>query len=156
MTANSKLGVETLVTRLGRNPEHQHHAVNPPVYHASTLAFRTLAEFEAAISGKVDKGTLYYGRYGTPTTFALEDAVAALEGGYGSIAVPSGLAAISCALLAFVRAGDHVLVTDSAYGPARQICEHLLKRFGVETDTVGLTARNWDMVRAALPGERRR
>jgi cystathionine beta-lyase len=125
--------METLLTRLGREPERQHHAVNPPVYHASTFAFDTVAGFEAAIDGKFDKGTLYYGRYGTPTTFALEEAVAALEGSYGCIALPSGLAAISCALLAFVGAGDHILVTDSIYDPARQVCDHLLKRLGVET-----------------------
>ncbi len=133
MTRKPKYKADTLLTRLGRDPKRQHHAVNPPVYHASTLAFDTVAGFEAAISGKVDKGTLCYGRYGTPTTFALEDAVAALEGGYGSIAVPSGLAAISCAILAFVGAGDHILVTDSVSDPARQACELLLKRFGVET-----------------------
>ena len=130
MTADSKLGVET---RLGRDPKRQHHAVNPPVYHASTLAFDTVAEFEAATGGKFDKGTLYYGRYGTPTTFALEDAVAALEGGYGSIAVPSGLAAVSRALLTFAGVGDHILMTDSVYDPTRQVCDHLLKRLGVET-----------------------
>ena len=133
MTADSKLGVETRLTRLGRDPKRQHHAVNPPVYHASTLAFDTVAEFEAATGGKFDKGTLYYGRYGTPTTFALEDAVAALEGGYGSIAVPSGLAAVSCALLTFAGVGDHILMTDSVYDPTRQVCDHLLKRLGVET-----------------------
>ncbi len=133
MTADSKHKVETRLTRLGRDPKRQHHVVNPPVYHASTLAFDTVAEFEAAIGGKFDKGTLYYGRYGTPTTFALEDAVAALEGGYGSIAVPSGLAAISCALLAFAGAGDHILMTDSVYEPARHVCDDLLKRLGIET-----------------------
>lgn len=133
MTEHSEYKVETLLTRLGRDPERQPHAMNPPVYHASTLAFDTLAAFEAAIERKFDKGTLYYGRYGTPTTFALEDAMAELEGGYGGIALPSGLAAITCALLTFVKAGDHVLVTDSTYEPVRHICEVLLKRFGVET-----------------------
>ncbi|MEE9196099.1 MAG: cystathionine beta-lyase [Alphaproteobacteria bacterium] len=133
MTKKPEHKVETRLTRLGRDPKRQHHVVNPPVYHASTLAFHTVAEFEAAIGSKFAKGTLYYGRYGTPTTFALEDAVAALEGGYGSIAVPSGLAAISCALLAFAGAGDHILMTDSVYDPARHVCDHLLKRLGVET-----------------------
>ena len=90
MTADSKLGVETRLTRLGRDPKRQHHAVNPPVYHASTLAFDTVAEFEAATGGKFDKGTLYYGRYGTPTTFALEDAVAALEGVTAASRCPPG------------------------------------------------------------------
>ncbi len=79
MTANSKLRAETLVTRLGRDPARQHHAVNPPVYHASTLAFDSVAEFEAAAAAKFDKGALFYGRYGMPTTHALESAVAELE-----------------------------------------------------------------------------
>jgi cystathionine beta-lyase len=132
MKADSKLGADTLLTRLGRDPASQHHAVNPPVYHASTLAFETVAEFEAAAASKFDKGTLYYGRYGMPTTFALESAVAELEGGYGAIAMSTGLAAITCALLTFLRAGDHVLVTDSAYEPARHVTDELLGRFGVE------------------------
>ena len=132
MKAVSKLGADTLLTRLGRDPARQNRAVNPPVYHASTLAFETVAEFEAAAAGKFDKGTLYYGRYGMPTTFALESAVAELEGGYGAIAMSTGLAAITCALLTFLRAGDHVLVTDSAYEPARHVTDELLGRFGVE------------------------
>jgi len=132
MKAESKLGTDTLLTRLGRNPARQNRAVNPPVYHASTLAFETVAEFEAAAAGKFDKGTLYYGRYGMPTTFALESAVAELEGGYGAIAMSTGLAAITCTLLTFLRAGDHILVTDSVYEPARHVTDDLLGRFGVE------------------------
>ncbi len=132
MTADSKLGADTLVTRLGRDPARQNHAVNPPVYHASTLAFDSVAEFEAAAAAKFDKGALFYGRYGMPTTFSLESAVAELEGGYGAIAMSTGLAAITCALLTFLRAGDHVLVTDTVYQPTRHVCDELLGRFGVE------------------------
>lgn len=134
MTAEPKLGTDTLLTRLGRDPARQHRAVNPPVYHASTLAFETVAEFEAASASKFEKGTLYYGRYGMPTTFALESAVAELEGGYGAIAMSTGLAAITCTLLTFLRAGDHVLVTDSAYEPTRHVTDELLGRFGVEAN----------------------
>jgi cystathionine beta-lyase len=74
-----------------------------------------------------------YGRRGTPTTEALEGAVAELEGPQcaGVALLPSGLAAISTALLAVVHAGDHLLVTDSAYGPTRSFCDHILTRFGV-------------------------
>ncbi len=133
MTADSKLGTDTLLTRLGRDPARQNHAVNPPVYHASTLAFETVAEFEAAAAAKFDKGALFYGRYGMPTTFALESAVAELEGGYGAIAMSTGLAAITCALMTFLRAGDHILVTDTAYEPTRHVCDELLGRYGVET-----------------------
>ena len=133
MTRESEHKAETLVTRLGRDPARQSHAVNPPVYHASTLIFDSVAEFEAASAAKFDKGALFYGRYGMPTTHALESAVAELEGGYGAIAVSTGLAAITCALLTFLKAGDHVLVTDSAYRPTRRVCDELLGRFGIET-----------------------
>ena len=133
MTADSNLGVDTLVTRLGRDPARQNLAVNPPVYHASTLAFDSVAEFEAAAAAKFDKGALFYGRYGMQTTFSLESAVAELEGGYGAIAMSTGLAAITCALMTFLRAGDHILVTDTIYEPTRQVCDTLLERFGVET-----------------------
>src|SRR5215207_778346 len=88
----------TLVTVAGREPGHQHGVVNPPVYHASTILFPTVAEMEAARAGQ---GT-YYGRYGTPTTFALEEAVAKLEGGHRSIAVGSGKTAITSTLLALL------------------------------------------------------
>jgi cystathionine beta-lyase len=133
MTAKSNLGADTLVTRLGRDPARQDHAVNPPVYHASTLTFESVAEFEAAAAAKFDKGALFYGRYGMQTTFSLEGAVAELEGGYGAIAMSTGLAAITCALMTFLRAGDHILVTDTAYEPTRHVCDELLGRFGVET-----------------------
>ncbi|MCG8504110.1 MAG: cystathionine beta-lyase, partial [Sphingomonadales bacterium] len=100
---------------------------------ASTILFDTVDALEAANGAKLDKGAVYYGRYGTPTTFDLEDAVAQLEGGYGAITVPTGLAAISCTLCALTGAGDHILVTDSVYEPVRNICRLLLERFGVET-----------------------
>ena len=133
MTADSEYKTDTLVTRLGRDPARQHRAINPPVYHASTLAFDTVAEFEAAAAVKFGKGNLFYGRYGMPTTFAYEGAIAELEGGYGAIAMSTGLAAITCSLLTFLSAGDHILVVDTAYQPARLVCDTLLARFGVET-----------------------
>ena len=71
-------------------------------------------------------------RSGTPTTFALEDAVAALEGAHGAIVTGSGKTAICQALLACLQAGDHLLMTDSAYAPTRQFCDRVLTRFGVE------------------------
>jgi cystathionine beta-lyase len=103
----------TLVTTLGRDPEAQHGIVNPPTYRASTVLFPTLAAMEAA---RPDRG-VYYGRYGTPTTMALQDSLAALEGGHRSLVVGSGKTAITSTLLALLQAGDHLLVADSAYGP---------------------------------------
>jgi cystathionine beta-lyase len=120
----------TLVTVAGREPARQHGVVNPAVYHASTILFPTLAAMEQARPGQ---GT-YYGRYGTPTTFALEEAVARLEGGHVAVAVGSGKTAITAALLTLLRSGDHVLVTDSVYAPTRVFCQGTLARFGVAVD----------------------
>ena len=122
---------DTLAVVAGRDPDANFGVVNPPVYHASTIAFPTLAALEAA--GRRPLDVPYYGRNGTPGTFAFEEAVAALEGGDRSVAVASGKAAVLTALTAFVEAGDHMLVADSAYGPTRAYCERFLKRFGVET-----------------------
>lgn len=122
---------ETRLTEVGRDPAANHGIVNPPVYHASTIVFPTLAALEAADLTPYD-GTRY-GRRGTPTTFALEDAVAALEGGWRSIAVPSGLAAITASLLAFLKGGDHLLMVDSVYAPTRRFCDTVLAGLGVET-----------------------
>ncbi|MGF1641178.1 MAG: cystathionine beta-lyase [Rhodospirillales bacterium] len=122
---------ETELVGLGRDPAANHGIVNPPVYHASTIVYPTLAAMEEADRTPFE-GTRY-GRRGTPTTFALEEAVATLEGGYRGIAVPSGLAAITCTLLAFLRAGDHLLMPDTAYGPARRFCDTVLAGFAVET-----------------------
>ncbi|WP_374444455.1 cystathionine beta-lyase [Stella sp.] len=121
---------DTLLTHLGSHPRDNHGAVNPPVYHASTITFPTVAARDAARAKKFEGVT--YGRSGTPTMFALEEALAGVEGGYRAMLVSSGLAAITVALLAFVKAGDHVLVADTVYGPCRNLCEKVLKRFGVE------------------------
>jgi cystathionine beta-lyase len=77
---------------------------------------------------------VYYGRFGTPTHFALERAVAELEGGHAAVTTSSGLAAISTALLAFVKTGDHILVADSVYGPTRKFCDGLLQKMGVAVE----------------------
>ncbi|MFQ5973296.1 MAG: cystathionine beta-lyase [Alphaproteobacteria bacterium] len=121
---------DTLIVTEGRDPKSNFGVVNPPVYHASTIIFPTLDALEESLS-KPWEG-VHYGRQGTPTTFALHDAMAALEGGARGIATSSGLAAASAALTAFVEAGDHVLVTDSVYGPTRRFCERMLRKFGVE------------------------
>ena len=119
----------TRVVTAGRDPPSYHGFVNPPVYHASTVLYPSAEDFLA------HRSRYQYGRRGTPTTEALEGALAELEGpNCASVALlPSGLAAISAALLAVVKAGDHVLVTDSAYGPTRNFCEQILKRLGVTT-----------------------
>lgn len=124
---------DTLLTTVGRDPAANFGIVNPPVYHASTVTFPNVAAMEAI--GKQPFDAVYYGRHGTPTTFALQDAMAELDGGQGrrGIACGSGVAAIDATLAAFVSAGDHLLVTDSAYDPTRRFCDEFLKKFGVET-----------------------
>jgi cystathionine beta-lyase len=111
----------------GRDPAANHGFVNPPVHHVSTVLYPTAEDFLAR------RARYLYGRRGTPTSEALEDALRALEGpGCAGVALlPSGLAAISTALLAVLKAGDHLLVTDSVYQPTRKFCDGVLKRYGV-------------------------
>ena len=113
----------------GRHPFAHHGFVNPPVYHASTVLYPTAEDFLA------HRGRYQYGRRGTPTSEALADALAGLEGDQcaGFALLPSGLAAASFALLSVLKAGDHVLVTDSVYLPTRNFCDRVLTRFGITT-----------------------
>jgi len=104
---------DTLLIHRGRHPKNHHGTVNPPVYHASTVVFPTLAEYED--KAKKPFEGVQYGRTGTPTTFALEEAVTALYGGHKTIALSSGLAAISVTLTALLKVGDHVLIADNIY-----------------------------------------
>ena len=121
---------DTRLTTSGRNPEANFGIVNPPVYHASTVTFPTVEALHDAEKHKFDR--VYYGRFGTPTTFAFEEAVADLEGAAHCVAVPSGMAAIAVSLAATLHAGDHVLVSDSVYYPTILFCKGFLKKFGVE------------------------
>jgi cystathionine beta-lyase len=120
---------DTRLVTSGRDPQAYHGFVNPPVYHASTLLYPT-AEDQVAHRARYN-----YGRRGTPTSEALENALREIDGDAcaGVALLPSGLAAISAALLATARAGDHVLVPDSVYRPTRNFCNGVFKRFGVET-----------------------
>lgn len=106
---------------------NEHGMVNPAVYHASTVLF---ADTDSLTNRKQP---YTYGRHGTPTSRALETAIAALEGGYDCKIAPSGLAAITAALLAFLKSGDHLLMPDTAYNPSRKLADTLLKGLGIET-----------------------
>jgi cystathionine beta-lyase len=123
------LKAETALVTSGRDTEAQKGFVNPPVVHGSTVLYPTAEDLHA------HRGEFQYGRHGTPTTRALQDALMALEGPQcaGVGLAPSGLAAISTALLAVAKAGDHLLVCDNAYRPTRNFCNGLLNRYGVET-----------------------
>jgi cysteine-S-conjugate beta-lyase len=122
---------ETLLGHAGNRPAANFGIVNPPVYHASTILFPSLAAQEAAARDMTAGVT--YGRNGTPTSFALEEAVAVLEGADHAVAMPSGLAAVAGALLSFLKAGDHLLMVDSVYEPVRKLCNAMLAGFGIET-----------------------
>jgi cystathionine beta-lyase len=122
-----KQKADTRLAHVGRAPSRHHGFVNTPIYRGSTVLFPTLASLEA------NEQDFTYGRLGTPTVKALEEAIAELEGGTRTLLTPSGLSAIAATLLAFVSAGDEVLVSDSVYRPTRRFCDHVLKRLGVKT-----------------------
>src|SRR6202050_279267 len=120
---------DTRVVNAGRDPFSYYGFVNPPGYHASTVLYPSAEDFVA------HRARYQYGRRGTPTTEALEIALQELEGPScaGVSLLPSGLAAISAALLSVVKGGDHHLVSDSVYGPTRAFCDQILTRYGVTT-----------------------
>ncbi len=122
---------DSRIVHAGRHPENFSGAVNPPVFHASTIVYPTVAKMEAGAVNQFEG--VRYGRFGTPTTFAFEEAMAEVEGGTRSIAISSGLAAISGTLMALLKAGDHLLMADCVYYPTRKFCESVLNTFGIET-----------------------
>jgi cystathionine beta-lyase len=126
---SDRLRAETTLVTAGRDTVAQKGFVNPPVVHGSTVLYPTAGDLHA------HRGEYQYGRRGTPTTKALQQAMMALEGPQcaGVGLAPSGLAAISTTLLAVLKAGDHLLVCDNAYRPTRNFCNGLLARYGVET-----------------------
>jgi len=128
-TPREPIKPETRLVTAGRDTDAQHGFVNPPVFHASTVLYPTAADQVA------HRARYQYGRRGTPTSEALENALGALEGDHcaGVALLPSGLAAIATALMTVAGAGDHVLVTDSVYRPTRSFCDGVLRRMGVET-----------------------
>ncbi len=105
--------------------------VNTPVYRASTILYDTIADLKYATKHK--NRNFYYGRRGTPTQWSLRDAMIELDGGHDALLHPSGLAAVTTAIYAFVRAGDHILMADTCYEPTRIFCNIALKKIGVET-----------------------
>ncbi|HYE27919.1 MAG TPA: cystathionine beta-lyase [Allosphingosinicella sp.] len=115
----------------GRRPEWRGRLVNPPVNRASTILFDSVAELRDAAP---EFGRFYYGLHGTPTQWALAEALTDLEpGAAGTMLYSSGLAAVTAALLSVLAAGDELLMTDSVYGPTRRFCDGFLRRYGVTT-----------------------
>lgn len=128
MSKNKDYKHSTRVMHAGYNPSEYHGVVNPPPCRTSTIIYPSLAAYE-------DPTHKYrYGRYNTPTVQAFTDALCELESGVGAVATPSGLAAITTALLGFVKNGDHILLVDSLYPPARAFCDNVLTKMGVEIE----------------------
>jgi len=124
----TKKRTDTILTHTGNNPDQFHGFVNPPVVHASTVLY---PDYET-MRTRNQKYT--YGTRGTPTTDALCELIDELEGSAGTVLVPSGLAAVTIPLLAFVSGGDHILVLDACYLPTREFCDVVLARMGVEVE----------------------
>ncbi len=134
MTGRNGHHLDTILEHTGRDPARNFGIVNPPVYHASTVIFptlKTLLETRADRASGAFEG-ITYGREGTPTTHAFEEAITELEGGYRAVTLPCGLGAIASSLMAFLKAGDHLLMPDQLYGPARQLCDDVLSKFAIE------------------------
>ncbi|HLX24782.1 MAG TPA: cystathionine beta-lyase [Usitatibacter sp.] len=127
-----KLG--TRLAQRGRKANSNPGTVNLPVTRASTVTFSSIAEMEE-VQRRFDSGEVVptYGLLNMPIRAAFEELMVELEGGHGAVTLPSGLAAVAVALASCLEAGDHVLVTDSVYGPTKRFCTRTLKRFGVET-----------------------
>lgn len=124
----------TRLVQGGRRKEWTGPAVNPPVWRASTMLYDDVAALQKGAQTNAD-GHYFYGRRGAPTQWALADAITELEpGAAGTMLFPSGVAAVSAAMLSVLKPGDHVLMVDSAYDPTRSFCDGFLRSWGVETD----------------------
>ena len=132
MTQRSRYRPATDLVHLGRDPRRYLGAVSTPVFRTSTILLPTVADLERAARGEYPG--LSYGLHGLPTVTDLQRALATLEGGYAALAVPSGLTATTLPLLALLKPGDHLLVTDAVYGPTRRFCENHLRRLGIDVD----------------------
>jgi len=131
---------DTKLVIAGKNYKDNFGSVNVPIHRTSTVLFPTMEAYQQSEQGKPyykikgNVATDYsYGIAGTPTTFALQNAICEIEGAKYCLIYPSGLAAITMSLLALLESGDHVLISDSVYGPTRRFCNKELSRFGVET-----------------------
>ena len=126
-------GTGTRLAHIARDPRAQHGFVNTPIHRGSTVLFPTLDALEGAMRVDSRTGPYIYGLMGNPNSRELESMLARLDGGAGAVVVESGLAAVSVPLLACLGSGDHLLMTDSCYGPTRHLCNAVLPRMGVET-----------------------
>ena len=124
---------DTRLIALGRAPVRAQGPVNLPVHRASTILSEHLDGYLHRFDGDNRYDNVTYGATGTQNSRALAEAVAAIEGGHRTVVTGTGLSAVTMAVSAVVRTGDHVLVPDSVYGPTRRFCAEILSRYGVET-----------------------
>jgi cysteine-S-conjugate beta-lyase len=158
---DKKRGFRTTLSHVGRITKKQHGFVNPPLLRGSTVLVPTVAE-RKALQAQRGAQVLTYGTGGSPTHWALEEAMAAIEGGTRCYVVSTGLAAVTTPLLAFLKTGDHMLMPDHVYGPARNFASTMLKDLGIETtfyvpeatesDIRGLMRPNTKVVYTESPG----
>lgn len=157
MTSDQPTKPATTIVTAGRDPAAHFGFVNPPVYHGSTILYPTARDLVA------HRSRYQYGRRGTPTSEALEAALAGIEGPEcaGVALAPSGLSAIATALLSSLNAGDHILIQDNVYRPTRVFADGALRRLGVETtyfdpaigaDVASLMRPNTKIVFVEAPG----
>jgi cystathionine beta-lyase len=132
MTPPGKPGFYTRLSHAGRAGTNVRGFVNPPVYRGSTMLYPKMADRLAAANERLEQKA-HYGTGGGPTHWPLENMIAEIEGGTRCQIVSTGLAAVTVPLLAYLKAGDHMLMPDSAYGPTRNFCDNFLDRFGVAT-----------------------
>ena len=154
-TVPGNLSMETELVLAGRDPFRHDGFVNTPIVRGSTVLSPSVADLEG------HTGRYTYGRRGNPTVESLEAALTRIEGGAGVVLTPSGLSAVSIALLAVLQAGDHLLMVDSAYQPTRRICDEVLTRYGIATtyydpliggDIAGLIRPNTRAIFMESPG----
>jgi methionine-gamma-lyase len=148
---SKKRGPNTESIHAGAHPDPLFGAVSVPIYQSSTFAFDSVDQGARRFSG--DEDGFIYTRMGNPTTAALEEAVATLEGGWGAMATGSGMAAITTVFFTYLEAGAHLIGTDAVYGPSRGVIEKHFSRFGVLYDFVDTS--DLDEVRAAIRPETR-
>ena len=144
--------LDTALGRVGNDPAQQGGYVSPPIYRGSTVLYPNVEAMRVSAGDPLKLRLPAYGRFGTPTGRNLEAAFCALEGGAGAVSTGTGLSAITTAILAFVGAGDHLLVTDSAYLPTRNFCDSL-RRLGIETEYFPPTVGG-DLARYLRPNTR--
>ena len=129
---NKKYKNDTKIILAGKDRNNKTAFVNSPIYKGSTVLFKDVEEMKKSIKNK-NSQILSYGRFGSPTTFEFERAIAKIDEGYSAVATSSGTAAIVASLLAVLKTGDHILMTDSAYGVSRNLAKGLLNNMGITT-----------------------